>query len=150
MTSAMEADLARRVVGTYRLISFENFADDGEVQRPFGDHPRGFAMYTPEGYMSAILMRSDRANFPEGDILGGGDRERVEAFATASAYAGRWEVVGDRIVHHLEATTYPNWTDTDQYRNFDATDTHFTLYPPRMLMQGKIRRGRVHFARILR
>ena len=141
-------DLARRLVGTYRLLSFENFADDGEVQTPFGPNPRGFAMYTAEGYMSAILMVRDRPNFPEGDILAATDADRVAAFATSSAYAGRWEIVGDQIIHHLEATTYPNWTDTDQHRNFDLTDTHFTLYPPRMLMQGKIRRGRVHFERI--
>ena len=62
-------EIAQRLVGTYRLISFENFADDGEVQTPFGEHPRGFAIYTAEGYMSAILMVSDRDNFPEGDIL---------------------------------------------------------------------------------
>ena len=141
-------DAAQQLVGTYRLISFENFADDGEVQRPFGDHPRGFAMYTAEGYMSAILMVRDRPNFPEGDILAASDADRVAAFATSSAYAGRWEIVGDQIIHHLEATTYPNWTDTDQPRNFDLSETHFTLYPPRMLMQGKIRRGRVHFERI--
>jgi hypothetical protein len=141
-------DHARRLVGTYRLLSFENFADDGEVQTPFGQDPRGFAMYTAEGYMSAILMKRDRPNFPEGDILAATDADRVAAFASSSAYAGRWEIVGDQIIHHLEATTYPNWTDTDQPRNFDLTDTHFTLYPPRMLMQGKIRRGRVRFERI--
>ncbi len=141
-------DHASRLVGTYRLLSFENFADDGEVQTPFGTDPRGFAMYTAEGYMSAILMVRNRPNFPEGDILAATDADRAAAFATSSAYAGGWEIVGDQIIHHLEATTYPNWTDTDQPRNFDLTDTHFTLYPPRMLMQGKIRRGRVHFERI--
>ena len=140
---------AQRLVGTYRLVSFENFADDGEVQRPFGDTPRGVAMYTAEGYMSAILMVRDRPNFPEGDILAASDDDRVKAFATSSAYAGRWELIGDQIIHHLEATTYPNWTDTDQPRDFDLTETTFTLYPPRMLMQGKIRRGRVHFERIM-
>lgn len=142
-------DNAQRLVGTYRVVSFENFADDGEVQRPFGDTPRGFAMYTAEGYMSAILMVRDRPNFPEGDILAASDDDRVAAFATSSAYAGKWEIIGDQIIHHLEATTYPNWTDTDQPRDFDLTETTFTLYPPRMLMQGKIRRGRVYFERIM-
>jgi hypothetical protein len=137
-----------RLVGTYRLLSMEHYADDGEVGRPFGDNPRGFIIYTAEHYMSAILMRSDRPNFPEGDILAATDAQRVDAFATSSAYAGRWEIVGDQIIHHLEATTYPNWTDTDQPRNFELTDTHFTLFPPKMLMQGKIRHGRVHFERI--
>ncbi len=138
----------RRLIGTYRLVSFENIADDGEVMQPFGENPAGFAMYTAEGYMSAILMMRERQAFPEGDILAAGDRERAGAFASSSAYAGRWEIIDNRIVHHLEATTYPNWTDTTQVREFALTDSHFTLFPPRMLMQGKIRRGRVHFERI--
>jgi len=138
----------RRLIGTYRLVSFESIADDGEVMQPFGENPAGFAMYTAQGYMSAILMMRERQTFPEGDILAAGDRERAEAFASSSAYAGRWEIVDGRIVHHLEATTFPNWTGTTQVREFELTDSHLTLFPPRMLMQGKIRRGRVHFERM--
>ena len=136
------------LVGTYRLLSFENFAEDGEVGRPFGEHPTGMIIYTPERYMSAIMMRTDRPAFSAGDILGGTDAEKLEAFATSSAYSGQWEIVGDQIIHHLLCTTYPNWTGTDQPRNFDLTATTFTLYPPPMLMQGRIRHGKVHFERI--
>jgi hypothetical protein len=137
-----------RLVGSYRLLSFENFADDGEVARPFGDNPKGFAIYTAEHLMTAIMMRADRPNFADGDILAATESERVDAFATASSFAGRWEIVDDQIVHHLDVTTYPNWTGTLQYRNFELSDTHFTLFPPRMLMHGKIRRGEVRFERI--
>jgi len=145
---ARNRDVEARLVGTYRLVSMEHFTADGEVGRPFGEEPRGFMIYAPEGVMSAILMRRDRPNFPAGDILGGSDAERVAAFASASAYAGHYEVIDDQIIHHLEVTTYPNWTDTDQPRHFDLTDTHLTLYPPDMLMEGKIRHGRVHFERL--
>jgi hypothetical protein len=137
-----------RLVGTYRLLSMEHFSEDGEVGRPFGENPKGFIIYTAEGYMSAILMRADRPDFADADILAATDAERVAAFASSSAYAGRWEIVGDQIIHHLEVTTYPNWTGTDQPRNFELSDTHFTLFPPKMLMQGKIRHGRVRFERI--
>jgi hypothetical protein len=129
-------------------LSFENYADDGEVARPFGEHPRGFIIYTADGYMSAIMMSADRPNFAAGDILGGNDDEKLAAFATSSAYAGRWEIVDGQIIHHLEVTTYPNWTGTDQPRDFELTDTHFTLFPPRMIMNGKIRHGRVHWERL--
>ncbi len=142
------AETRARLIGTYRLLGMEHFTADGEVGRPFGENPKGFIIYTPEGYMSAILMRAGRANFPAGDILGGSDAERVDAFASASAYAGRYEIKGEQIVHHLEATTYPNWTDTDQPRHFELTDTHLTLFPPEMLMEGKLRRGQVRFERI--
>ena len=137
-----------RLIGTYRLLSFENYSDDGEVGRPFGEHPKGFIIYTAERYMSAILMRSDRPKFAAGDILGGSDDEKIAAFASSSAYAGRWEIRDNQIIHHLEVTTYPNWTGTDQPRAFELTETHFTLFPPKMLMEGKVRHGRVHWERL--
>lgn len=141
-------DVKQRLVGTYRLLAMEHFTEDGEVGHPFGESPKGFIIYTAGGYMSAILMRADRPNFDAGDILGGSDAERLAAFASSSAYAGRYDIVGDQIIHHLEVTTYPNWTNTDQPRHFDLTDTHFTLYPPEMLMEGRIRRGRVRWERL--
>jgi hypothetical protein len=51
-------------------------------------------------------------------------------------------------VHHLEVTTFPNWVGTDQRRRFEVSDTNLTLYPPSMLMQGKLRHARVHCARV--
>jgi hypothetical protein len=138
------------LVGTYRLLAVEHFTDDGEVGKPYGENPKGYLIYTAEGGMSAALMRSDRPNSVDGDILAATDAERLSAFATASAFAGRWELVGDEIIHHLEVTTYPNWSGTDQVRKFDLTETHLTLYPPPMLMEGKIRRGRVHSERLVR
>ena len=141
-------DRAQMLVGPYRLVAVEHHADDGEVGYPFGSAPKGFIVYTVEGCMSAVLMRADRPLFAAGDILAATDAERVAAFSSSSAYAGRYEVLDDRIVHHLEVTTYPNWSGTDQVREFDVSDTHLTLFPPRMLMQGKMRSGRVHFERM--
>jgi len=139
---------AQLLVGAYRLLAVEHHADDGEVGYPFGEGPQGFIVYTVEGLMSSILMRAARPLFAAGDILASTDAERVAAFSSSSAYAGSYEVVDNRIVHHLEVTTYPNWTGTDQVREFDVSATHLTLYPPRMLMEGKMRRGRVHFQRM--
>ncbi len=139
---------AELLVGAYRLVAVEHHADDGEVGYPFGPSPQGFIIYTPEGCMSAILMRANRPRFAAGDILAATDDERVAAFSSSSAYAGRYEIIDDRIVHHLEVTTYPNWTGTDQVREFDVNETSLTLFPPRMLMEGKMRRGRVHFERL--
>jgi Lipocalin-like domain len=137
-----------RLVGTYRVVAMEHSTDDGEVGRPFGDEPRGVIVYTAEHYMIAVLMRADRPRFAAGDILGGTESERAAAFATANAFAGRWELVDEEIVHHLEVTTFPNWVGTQQRRRFDLTDTHLTLYPPSMLMEGKLRRARVHCVRL--
>jgi len=136
------------LVGTWRVLVMEHYTDDGEVGRPFGDHPAGIIIYTPEQYMTAVLMRPDRPFFAAGDILGGTASERAEAFLTANAFAGRWELQGDEVVHHLEVCTFPNWIGTEQRRRFTVTDSELTLYPPSMLMEGKLRHARVHCARI--
>src|SRR5579875_1938361 len=44
------------IIGTWSLISYETRSTDGTVHRPFGQHPRGYLMYTPEGLMSVAIM----------------------------------------------------------------------------------------------
>jgi hypothetical protein len=136
------------LVGTWRVLAMEHYTDDGEVGRPFGGSPEGIIVYTAERYMTALLMRPGRPPFVAGDVLGGTEAERAAAFLTANAFAGRWEVQGEEVVHHLEVTTFPNWVGTDQRRRFEVTESELTLYPPSMLMEGKLRHARVHCARI--
>jgi hypothetical protein len=136
------------LVGAWRVLAMEHYTADGEVGRTFGDDPRGIIVYTAERYMAAVLMRPDRPLFAAGDVLGGTPSERADAFLTANAFAGRWEVQGPEVVHHLEVTTFPNWAGTEQRRRFDVTESELTLYPPSMLMQGKLRHARVHCARV--
>jgi hypothetical protein len=136
------------IVGTYRVALMEYYAEDGEVGRPYGDAPLGFAFYSAEGYTSTILSRADRPDFVGGDIMSGTDAEKLAAFATAGAFSGRWELVDDTILHHLECTTFPNWVGTTQVRPFEVDERSLTLYPPKMLMNGKIRSAKVRLDRI--
>jgi len=137
-----------RLVGSYRLKVFRDIADDGEVRTPLGPDPVGFILYSAERYMTAVLMARDRPNFGAGDILSGTDEERVAAFATASGYAGRWEVDDGHVVHHLEAATFPNWVGTVQRRPYELVGDELRLFPPRMLMDGKTRRSEVLWERL--
>ena len=148
MSGVPDPQAARALVGTYRVLSMDSTADDGEVQRQFGDRPEGFITYTAEGYMMALLSRPGRAPFVDGDIMGGRPEEQVAAFLSASAFAGRYEVVGGKIAHHLEAASFPNWKGTTQVRDYELTPTHLTLRPPRLLMNGKWRTSRVHLERL--
>ena len=79
--SRADEELPARLVGTYRLVSVESTSADGEVQRPFGDHPDGFMTFTPEGYMLAVLARHDRPTFADGDIMGGTDPNAPRPFS---------------------------------------------------------------------
>ena len=137
-----------RLVGSYRLRVFRDIADDGEVRMPLGADPVGFILYSAERYMTAVLMASGRPNFGAGDILRGTDEERVAAFATSSGYAGRWEIDDGHVVHHLEAATFPNWVGTVQRRPYELVGDELRLFPPRMLMDGKMRRSEVVWDRL--
>ena len=44
------------------------------------------------------------------------EQERAEAFSTFLAYAGRYTVSGDSIIHHVEAAWRQDWVNTDQVR----------------------------------
>ena len=139
-----------RLVGTYRLRTFRDIADDGEVREPLGAHPVGFILYAPERWMSAVLMAADRPNFAEGDILAGSDEERIAAFGTASAYAGRWSIDDGLVVHQLEAATFPNWVGTVQRRPYELDGDELRLHPPELLMNGKMRRSELVWERLAR
>ena len=148
MSGASDEELRARLVGTYRLVSVESASDDGEVQHPFGENPDGFITYTPEGCMLAVLARSDRPTFADGDIMGGSEQERAAAFLTASAFAGGFEVNDGKLVHTLGAATFQNWKDTVQVREFDVTEDGLTLVTPALMMGGKLRSSTVRLDRI--
>lgn len=105
------------VVGVWKLVSYTAVdADTGAVIKPFGDSPRGFIFYTAGGRMSALLTAGDRKRFTAGNRVNAPMEERAEAFATSSSYAGTYTLEGDRVIHHVEAATNPDWVGGDQLR----------------------------------
>jgi hypothetical protein len=138
----------RALIGTYRLQEFRDIADDGEIRHPLGVDPVGFITYTAERYMLAILTAANRTPFAGGDIMSGTDEERVQAFASASAYAGSWYIDDGEVVHHLDTGTFPNWAGTVQRRPFELRGDELMLYPPRLLMAGKMRRSELRWQRL--
>ncbi|HVX21220.1 MAG TPA: lipocalin-like domain-containing protein [Acidimicrobiales bacterium] len=143
-----DADQQRRLVGTYRVLSVESTAEDGEVDRPFGDRPDGYIAYTPEGRFLVVLARRDRPLFADGDILGGTDQDRAAAFLSASAFCGRAEVRDGKLLHMLEASTFQNWKGTVQVREFEVAGDHLTLRTPAIKMNGKLRTNVLRLVRV--
>lgn len=138
------------LIGTYRLVSVEHVSGTGEVGHPFGEHPVGYMTYSAEGYMSVIMARADRPRFAGGDILAGTAEEQADAFGTASAFVGRFELVdGGKVRYQLEVATYPNWVGTTQERQIElGADGRLVLTTPVLLMAGEPRWARVVLQRI--
>jgi hypothetical protein len=104
------------LVGTWKLESATITTEKGEVRNSWGDHPLGFITYTEDGRMSAILTVNDRKPLSISDFISAPANERAEAFATMTAYAGRYDFTGAEVTHHVEAASMPNDVGTDLKR----------------------------------
>jgi hypothetical protein len=70
--------LREALVGAWRLLSCaETDVATGEIFLPMGERPQGLILYTPDGYMSAQLSASDRADFSSGDMYRGTPEDYV-------------------------------------------------------------------------
>lgn len=102
------------LVGTWKLVSATDTTEKGEViEHVYGQNPTGFLTYTPDGRMMAILSYGGRKPF---SALPAPIQERIEAFSTFLAYAGRYTLSGDRVIHHIEAAWRQDLVNTDQVR----------------------------------
>ncbi|HSH77890.1 MAG TPA: lipocalin-like domain-containing protein [Herpetosiphonaceae bacterium] len=62
------------LVGTWRLVAWENRDTQGRVTWPAGHDAREhliYTAYTADGYMSVQIMTANRPPFAAGDLLGG-------------------------------------------------------------------------------
>lgn len=132
---------ASRLVGTWRLVSWEAIGADGSIERPMGRRPEGLLVYGLDGTMLVLLGRSDRARMSGEDMAGSSLEERAEAMRTFIAYGGRYEVQGSRVTHHVEMSLFPNWAGTRQVREatVDETANRLTLVSPPIAVGGAAR-----------
>ena len=90
------------VVGTWELVSALLTTVGGERRNLLGESPKGFLTYTADGRMTVIIASGGRQPLSAADPVGAPAAERADAFASFSAYAGRYTLGGDRITHILK------------------------------------------------
>ncbi len=74
--------------GGWQLESWSLIHDDGRPDaHPMGPDARGYILYTPQGQVSATIMRADGS--------------------ACFAYAGRYEVADGAVYHSIELSTDP-------------------------------------------
>lgn len=142
-TSASAQD-PERMLGVWKLESFDiEFQDSGEKRTPFGAHPNGYLIFTPEGRMMALLT-------PEGRTAPQTDAERAEAFTSMYAYSGSYRLEGDRWITRVDVAWNEAWTGTDQvrYYRFDGKTLVVTsAWAPSPNFDGRRVRGTVTWQR---
>jgi Lipocalin-like domain len=126
------------LVGTWKLESATITTGTGEVRNSWGTHPVGFLTYTPDGRMSAILTLDDRKPLSVSDFISAPANERAEAFATMTAYAGRYTFTGAEVVHHVEAASTPNDVGADLTRLVKLDGDRLVLLVAKPYLRGGI------------
>ena len=125
------------LVGTWRLVSWENRSVvDGQISYPLGKDAAGYIMYNADGYMFVAIMGRKRLRFAADDLLSATKEEEAQAEETYISYCGRYEFLGDTVVHHVELSLFPNWVGGDQERLVDLRGTRLTLSTRPILLRG--------------
>jgi hypothetical protein len=126
------------LVGTWKLVSVTNTTEKREViEDAYGKNPTGFLTYTADGRMMAIIAQDGRKPL---SALPGPVQERAEAFSTFAAYAGRYTLSGDRVIHHVEAALLQDMVNTDQVRFIvKLQDNRLTLRTPLYVARNGVR-----------
>lgn len=131
---------ADKFVGLWRLVSAEYRSDDGAlVESLFGAEPEGLLMYDSFGNMAVQISRKNRERFASSDRLGGTDDEIKSAFASYTAYFGRYSVdERERVVTHIvQQSLYPNLVATNLKRNYNFADRKLSLHTAPFQLRGK-------------
>ena len=106
--------MKERLVGNWRLVSYETSETEGRRGKPYGDAV-GRLSYDERGNMAGQVMRPDRARVE----LGEGNAQQVRAaYLGYIAYFGTYEVGADgcSVVHHVQGALNPGWVGGDQVR----------------------------------
>lgn len=138
------------LLGTWDLVSFETLIDDEVSSHPLGDQAAGRLFYGADGTVSAFLSRPDRP-WPTGvEFTSAPADDRARAALGFVAYTGRFRLEGDRVVHRIHLSLYPEMVGTDLVRTarFEGSDLILSTEPLRT-PGGRVRNQRLTWTRYL-
>ncbi len=129
---------ASAFIGVWKLISVTALNADGtRNDAHWGVNPKGAIVYTREGWMTAAINYGGRKPLSTADRFKATTEEKAAAYDTSFSYAGRYEIKGDKVIHHVEIASVENWVNTDLIRSFRLQGNRLTvLTPPLATRQG--------------
>jgi hypothetical protein len=117
-TDTLKSPIADALVGVWTLRRYSDLTDSLPPQYPFGNDPEGLLIYTPDGFVSAVLMARGRPNLGGNGFTDGTADQYMSAGKGFIGYIGRYEVDEERsIVTHRPVVAFaPNMLGSIQQR----------------------------------
>jgi hypothetical protein len=101
-TQLPSRNLAKEIVGSWRLVSYEDRDANGSVVYPYGRSPTGLLIYDANGNMAVQIMKQPPPDVSSDDWEKFTPAEKVALWDGYVAYFGRYEVDAQKnIVTHL-------------------------------------------------
>ena len=114
--------------GLWKLVSYEvEVRADGRKQPVMGDHPTGFAYFTPDERVFFLLTGEGRKPAET-------DAERAALMKTLVSYTGKVALKGDQWTAKLDAAWDPKWVGTEQTRTFAIEGDRLRVLTPWRVM----------------
>ncbi len=121
---AQQKSLNEQLVGTWTLVSSDQVRPDGSKLKHFGANPKGINVFDPNGRFFLMvaspgflmIASADNPKIVSYDPSKTNSEEFGGLIAKSIAYYGTYTVnEAERVaILHLEASTFPNQTGTDQ------------------------------------
>jgi Lipocalin-like domain len=126
---AQQKSLAEQLLGTWILVSHQAVRKDGSTFLPYGPNPQGIAIFEAGNRFIITVMRSDRPKYAIGLPSKGTAEENKQTAEGTMTYFGTYLVneVTRAIAIHIDASSFPNWSGTDQVREFAIAGDQLTL-----------------------
>jgi len=135
----MTGNESDKLVGTWKLVSASSIRASGERnEAPYGPKPVGFLTYTGDGRVSALISYDGRKPLALGAKTPALLEQQAEAFKTFLAYAGRYRLSGDNVIHSVEISSIQNWVNTELVRRIRFQDDQIVLVTPPTMSDGKV------------
>lgn len=130
-TKAPPAPTAKSLVGTWRLVAYEDHPQGRPVKYPFGEKPVGLLIYDASGHMAIQVMKVPHPQVASGDELKMTDAEKIALLDAYVAYFGTYSVDWAKgvITHHVAADLYDVFVGTAQERPFELDGDRLLLHP---------------------
>lgn len=125
-TASMGDAAASAVAGAWRLESFDERVADGSFKPRFGPNPVGYLIYTASGRVSATLSGIHRRPLVSGSTSAA-PADCNESVHDFLAYAGRYEIKGSTVYHHVETCVFTNLVGVTLKRGFQLRGDTLTI-----------------------
>jgi hypothetical protein len=111
-------DIRQRLLGSWRLVSWQEHDASGAVSYPLGPDAVGQLSYDESGRVSAQLMRRNQPRFANEDWQRAAPAEKSAGWSCYFGYFGRYrfDERSRTVIHHIEGSWFPNLVGTDQKR----------------------------------